>query len=81
MKKLIFRILSVFGYSNELPEGYSFLCCPEGKVTLKFPDGSISPSVWETKYGAARFARYWEKEKNKPFIRKSDKYQWSSICE
>lgn len=79
MKRLILILFLVclFGCSKELPEGYSFLCSPEGKITLEFPDGDISANVWETKYGAAAFARHWEKVKNEPHLFPSDKYKWS----
>lgn len=74
---LLICLFFLFGCSEniELPDGYSFMCSPKGKVALKHR-GKIGPNVWETKYGAARFARRWEKIKERPWVAPSSKYEW-----
>lgn len=81
MKKhnVLYLIVLLFflGCSKKLPPDYKFLCSIKGKkVTLQYPDDSIGPNVWNYKYQAAHFARYWEKERKKPFIKPSDSYNW-----
>ena len=60
-----------------LPAGYQVLCSiPEGKFTLKFPDGVISANVWDNEGGAKAFAVHWENIKGKPRVYESSLYSW-----
>ena len=77
---LIFISLTC-GFSKKLPPGYKFLCSIEGhRVTLQYPDGSIHPNTWLTKYEVADYARYYEKNKNKPIKNTATNYTWE-LCD
>jgi hypothetical protein len=80
MKKvilMIFLLMIVIGCSKEVPPGYKLMCSVDGwAVTIKFPNGHLSINTWWTKWGAASYARSWEKNKGKKIISDSDKYEW-----
>ncbi len=61
-----------------LPPGYRVACSVDGKKhALWFPDKKrIGSNVWDSEEKAIRFAIYWEKVKDEPYIRESDKYEW-----
>ena len=62
-----------------LPDGYSILCSPEGKFTLKSKEfgGGMSGNVWDDEIAAKEYAWRWEKIKNEPLVILSRQYQWS----